>query len=691
MEIEKIVKNSEDVSKLFAVSEGGVSIDAFRLSYTKQLSSDPTAFSVSESAMSALASISTGHTDNKGIFMSSSSISPASLLMRVDIPDAAFTGTYDRVAVSIYDDEDDIKSHRLFELIDFEDENKKGGYHGYIWFNDASGAAGSVKDKNGIDTNPCNTWSDVISLISSTKINAVNVARADSTITLSDNFNNKRITGKPYYELDINTKQMDSSYIEYARIAGTEAGTGNNGSVFNNCVFDNASLYFDHRIFNSFIEGSLTMQNGCQLINCRPHYFSVEAVLDNDNNGGNFSVLGWEGDIKLNQFGGGVSATKMILTGRGKLNLNTAGANLEIWVYGDWKITNPGDATVHDNEDVEGIPNNVSTILSAAHGSGSWESYSGTVIDANLISIDGELTAGNNATLNLKKLDIFNPAGDSVYIGSGSGGYGIRVVGDTTGAGVRIDGGNASEGLVINGNGFAPAVQITGGASGGDGIDIASQGAGNGIDVHGGTAGIGVRIQGGTTDGNGINVSTTDGIGLNIFGAGGKDAVNINGGAAENSNGITITSGSADGYGIRVLSYGTKDALNLTAVGSGQDIKAKEIDDIKSVTDQNTAGVIDVNIVRIDGVTAGVTGLQKSSDTIENSTAKSGVLTVNDMTTNLTELDDDHYNGLVVKFVTGNLRRQGAIISDYDGTTKKISFEDSLTEAPADGDEFVIL
>lgn len=64
--------------------------------------------------------------------------------------------------------------------------------------------------------------------------------------------------------------------------------------------------------------------------------------------------------------------------------------------------------------------------------------------------------------------------------------------------------------------------------------------------------------------------------------------------------------------------------------------------------------------------------------------------TTTSFVTNLTEASDDHYNDAVITFVTGNLSGQSRVISDYNGTTKTVTLDEALTEAPANGDEFLI-
>lgn len=72
------------------------------------------------------------------------------------------------------------------------------------------------------------------------------------------------------------------------------------------------------------------------------------------------------------------------------------------------------------------------------------------------------------------------------------------------------------------------------------------------------------------------------------------------------------------------------------------------------------------------------------------STAITGTLTTTTMTTSLTEATDDHYNGRIVVFTSGVLLGQASDITDYTGATKLITMT-ALTEAPSNGDSFVIL
>jgi hypothetical protein len=65
--------------------------------------------------------------------------------------------------------------------------------------------------------------------------------------------------------------------------------------------------------------------------------------------------------------------------------------------------------------------------------------------------------------------------------------------------------------------------------------------------------------------------------------------------------------------------------------------------------------------------------------------------TTSSFVTNLSEATDDHYRDAVLSFVSGALIGQSRTISSYDGTTKTVTLDQALTEAPTNADEFLIL
>ena len=73
------------------------------------------------------------------------------------------------------------------------------------------------------------------------------------------------------------------------------------------------------------------------------------------------------------------------------------------------------------------------------------------------------------------------------------------------------------------------------------------------------------------------------------------------------------------------------------------------------------------------------------------STVSDVAATSTDFDTALAEATNDHYNNQMITFASGVLLGQSRIISDYDGTAKNIVVSPAFTEAPGDGDTFVII
>jgi hypothetical protein len=81
---------------------------------------------------------------------------------------------------------------------------------------------------------------------------------------------------------------------------------------------------------------------------------------------------------------------------------------------------------------------------------------------------------------------------------------------------------------------------------------------------------------------------------------------------------------------------------------------------------------------------------ENMSASIQVAAAITGTLSDTQMTTDLTEVTDNHYNGKVVIWISGNLAGQASDIIDYDGSSKMLTYT-TTTEAPADTDKFIIV
>lgn len=82
--------------------------------------------------------------------------------------------------------------------------------------------------------------------------------------------------------------------------------------------------------------------------------------------------------------------------------------------------------------------------------------------------------------------------------------------------------------------------------------------------------------------------------------------------------------------------------------------------------------------------------LRGLGDTVSSTVNDAGASTTV-FITNLTETTNDHYADQVVRFTDGNLAGQVKPILSYNGTSKTITLDEALTEAPGDGDAFDII
>ena len=126
---------------------------------------------------------------------------------------------------------------------------------------------------------------------------------------------------------------------------------------------------------------------------------------------------------------------------------------------------------------------------------------------------------------------------------------------------------------------------------------------------------------------------------------------------------------------------GTDSALLAASIN----LTGGAVDTVTTVTNQVTA-----DTTAIAGVTAAATNLSKSAIGIEPGAAITGTLSTTQMTTDLTEATDDHYNGRIIVWTSGVLKNQATDITDYTGATKLLTYT-ATTEAPANTDTFVII
>lgn len=97
-----------------------------------------------------------------------------------------------------------------------------------------------------------------------------------------------------------------------------------------------------------------------------------------------------------------------------------------------------------------------------------------------------------------------------------------------------------------------------------------------------------------------------------------------------------------------------------------------------------------VDVGKINGSAEAASDLAKSAATIVSGAAATGTLSTTQMTTDLSEATDDHYNGRIIIWTSGVLKDQATNITDYVGAGGLLTFT-ATTEAPSNGDTFVIV
>ena len=217
----------------------------------------------------------------------------------------------------------------------------------------------------------------------------------------------------------------------------------------------------------------------------------------------------------------------------------------------------------------------------------------GTIVPlpANLTQIDGQATTGNNATLNLKQLNIVNNGGTALVASStGSNGHGVAASGNGSGEGLSATGG-------ATGNG----IDALGGATSGHGLRALAQGAGSSSGLRAETLGTGAGLYalGGTT-------------GQGLYALGGTGDVNSTGAgfrAEGGSLGVGFEAlGSGNGDGFDAIGSGTGSGLWAQASGANGDgitaVKAGTGVDIRGNLTGNITGALSGSV---GSVTAGVT------------------------------------------------------------------------------------
>jgi hypothetical protein len=177
---------------------------------------------------------------------------------------------------------------------------------------------------------------------------------------------------------------------------------------------------------------------------------------------------------------------------------------------------------------------------------------------------------------------------------------------------------------------------------------------------------------------------TADVTGINGAAMRGTDSALLAASAPTNFGDLAITASTgrvtvgtnADKTGYSISgSITTLDALNDPTAAAIADAVLDE-----SLAAHNTGGTLGKAIRQVKE------GVVSAESTVNDASA-----TTTSFVTALTSAVDDFYNDKILVFIGGALTGQARIISDYNGTTKAVTFDEATTSAPANGDGFIIL
>jgi len=114
---------------------------------------------------------------------------------------------------------------------------------------------------------------------------------------------------------------------------------------------------------------------------------------------------------------------------------------------------------------------------------------------------------------------------------------------------------------------------------------------------------------------------------------------------------------------------------------------------VKVVTDKlafTVANQVNANVLSISGSSAAADNLEASAEVIITGAATAGTLSTTQMSTDLSEATNDHYNGRAIIWTSGVLLGQPSDITGYVGVNGVLTFT-AVTEAPSAGDSFVLV
>jgi len=698
-----IEAGSTNRSVLFAMDTAGLTIADLKLGYIRWSEGDGTSFTeVLSGALTALGTIITAHTDNRAIYLDADATGGNKFVLRVDFPDAAFATTKDRVICNVYDDGNDVVAHRVFSL----NPNQSN----LIQIGGVAQSATDLKDFADAGYDPATNSVEQVKVNDDVRgTDGVDTAtmRGTDNAVLASLFTG--ITSLAEWLGLIAGKQVaNATALTEVKATGAGSGTYDESTDSLEVIGDNTggagmtdwSATERANIREALgVDGTKTSPTGGTGRIGYPEgavYFLDTAANTN-------TVIGVDGTMK-NPVSDWPSAQ----------SLADALGTKKIIVAGTMIVTTDAKSyTFIANSTTSNIgSNNTQLTVNAAT-----DFLGNLIIDLDFTTANGTFVDGNNTYL---RCHLFGSecqlAGTYRDCRFNEQEFDIQketvIIGGSADAGIPnliFDLEAVTDDLFIS---RLAAAQITiRGTTLNNVVTIVDSKALITLDSSnlGGT----INLVGDYE----VSDSSASTVNLNLNGLQSWNGTAVTGDGAWATDVAPIigilgapvgASVSADIAAVKaetaVILTDTNDILvdtnemqgklptNNIMGSSVKTDKDDEIDAIKITTDKfvfTSTGRVDSNMEAINNVTSSAAKFEQGAAAIETGAAIAGTLSTTDMTTDLSETTTNHYVGLVVKWTTGALAKQGTRITGYDGVTKKLTFV-AITDTPVATDKFVI-
>ena len=550
---------------------------------------------------------------------------------------------------------------RLRELLE------AGGYDGAaVWIDTVNGAAGTEDFVNGLSNNPVNSIADAKTIADSVGLKRFRIL-SGSSFTLAATFDGYEFRGE-HYTVALGGQSVSGTHIQGAAITGNDDGTNAIETHYHACEMGNNTLGMHHldccELGGDIVlaEAADYIWNGCYsgIAGSGSPSVDFESAAETKS----LSIRHYSGGMTFKNLGAGGGTHTATLEGVGQYILDASCAGGDLAPRGVFKRTDNASGAV--TEDLEGLIN-LTTLESEAsdalialkldhlvavaesddpvddsiiakmvskEATANWSSFVNTT--ESLQALKDLLTTDLQTLQNSTSADVHTPvlmerppSGDELYP--------IHMYLETSQGSMGVPDSLPTV-TAVNDAGTSRSTNLSAVST----VDTGHYSAT-------------------------YKVNVADPI----------EQVHITWSVTE--NGATKT------YG------GTIQIVDLTLLQDTIDDVETDTGDIQGrLPAALSSGNMKADALAINGSTAAAAQLAISAATIVDSTAKAGTLSTTQMSTNLTEATDDHYNGRSIIWTSGVLINQASDITDYVGVNGVLTFT-AVTEAPSASDSFIIV